>query len=293
MSNSTIPDMKELFRQAAEIAQQVPENMQVAAFNRALDLLTGASGSTQSQGGGTLNPPVASMIPARRRSDPPVAVTNVDELIAAIDTTQHPAIGSATKALDRALMVLQIALRSHNLDGMTPPEIAKVLTEKFRLNTSSDAVTMALGSATNLVNRVPRGRAYEYKIMGPGEEYLKHLGSPDSESVQPLRNSFKAGKKNRSKAITEDGATKPPKAAKTGRAKSGRIGPKQMLETLITDGYFGTRRDIAQIIKHLQDTQARTYKNTDLSPSLTRLLREKKLEREKNDKGIFEYVSNR
>ena len=33
-------DLKEVFKQAAEIAQQVPENMQEAAFNRALDLLT-------------------------------------------------------------------------------------------------------------------------------------------------------------------------------------------------------------------------------------------------------------
>lgn len=33
-------DLKEIFKQAAEIAQQVPENMQEAAFNRALDLLT-------------------------------------------------------------------------------------------------------------------------------------------------------------------------------------------------------------------------------------------------------------
>jgi len=36
-------DLKEVFKQAAEIAQQVPENMQEAAFNRALDLLTGKS----------------------------------------------------------------------------------------------------------------------------------------------------------------------------------------------------------------------------------------------------------
>lgn len=33
-------ELKEVFKQAAEIAQSVPENMQVAAFNRALDFLT-------------------------------------------------------------------------------------------------------------------------------------------------------------------------------------------------------------------------------------------------------------
>jgi hypothetical protein len=39
----TVPDLKELFKQASEIAQQVPANMQEAAFNRALDLLTGGA----------------------------------------------------------------------------------------------------------------------------------------------------------------------------------------------------------------------------------------------------------
>lgn len=33
-------ELKEVFKRAAEIAQSVPENMQVAAFNRALDFLT-------------------------------------------------------------------------------------------------------------------------------------------------------------------------------------------------------------------------------------------------------------
>ncbi|PVV09931.1 MAG: hypothetical protein B6D77_09210, partial [gamma proteobacterium symbiont of Ctena orbiculata] len=43
MSKRTVPDLKELFKQASEIAQQVPESMQEAAFNRAIDLLTGGT----------------------------------------------------------------------------------------------------------------------------------------------------------------------------------------------------------------------------------------------------------
>ncbi len=43
-----MPDLKELFKQAAEIASQVPESMHDAAFNRALDMLTGdASGQAE------------------------------------------------------------------------------------------------------------------------------------------------------------------------------------------------------------------------------------------------------
>ncbi len=44
-------DLKDIFKQAAEIAQSVPENMQVAAFNRALDLLTTEDDREVSRGG--------------------------------------------------------------------------------------------------------------------------------------------------------------------------------------------------------------------------------------------------
>lgn len=42
-------DLKEAFKQAAEIAQQVPETMQAAAFERALDLLVGTSRGKRSR----------------------------------------------------------------------------------------------------------------------------------------------------------------------------------------------------------------------------------------------------
>lgn len=290
MSNSTIPDMKEIFRQAAEIAALVPENMQVAAFNRALDMLTGASVITQPATASGLTTPSAPAADSQRARLAAYKASNVDDLIAAIDTTQHPAVASAAKALDRSLMVLQIALRSHELDGMTPPEIARVLTEKFRLNTSADAVTMALGSATTLVNRISRGRAYEYKIMGPGEEYLKHLGTNDGGAKVSFKPSSRPTKKARKKSEKIGSHSKPEKSAKP---KSGRVGPKQMLEKLIAEGYFSMPRDISQIIEYLQNNYARTYKSSDLSPTLTRLLRENSLERAKNEKGIFQYTASR
>lgn len=181
MTEKTIPDMKEVFRQAAEIAQQVPESMQVAAFNRALDLLIGTADAVEQ----SLQPDPGA---ARRKHKTRQAKTKtklespVATLMSVIDTTQHPAVAAATKVLDRALMVLQIALRNHEIDGLTPPEIAQLLTDKFRLNTSRQAVSMAIGSATTLINRVPRGSGYEYRIMGPGEDYLAHLGSEQEPS---------------------------------------------------------------------------------------------------------------
>jgi hypothetical protein len=47
MASKELSDLKEIFKQAAEIAEQVPENMQEAAFNRALSLLTGESNGSE------------------------------------------------------------------------------------------------------------------------------------------------------------------------------------------------------------------------------------------------------
>jgi len=45
-------DLKEIFKQAADIAKQVPANMQEAAFNRALDALMGNTPVAMTQKGG-------------------------------------------------------------------------------------------------------------------------------------------------------------------------------------------------------------------------------------------------
>lgn len=281
--------MKEIFRQAAEIAQQVPDNMQVAAFNRALDLLTGATDAAGERGQANTeiarSTPKARQTKATTKQESPVAT-----LMSVIDTTQHPAVAATTKILDRALMVLQIALRTHDIDGLTPPEIAQILTAKFRLNTSRQAVSMAISSATTLVNRVPRGSGYEYRIMGPGEEYLTHLGS-EREPAQrngPVKVRRKKRTSKRSAKTAE-----PRTEGKAGGVKSSRPGPKQILETLIADKFFDSPRDIAQTIEHIQQRHARTYKATELSPALIRLRREDKLDRTKNDKGVYEYVVHR
>ena len=107
--------------------------------------------------------------------------------MSAIDFTQHPGVMSAKKVLDRALMILQIALNDHGIDGLMPSEIAKILTDKFRVSTTKNAVSMALGNATKLANRVSSGAGYGYRIMGPGEEYLAHQGENEEPSAVALK----------------------------------------------------------------------------------------------------------
>jgi hypothetical protein len=281
----TVPDLKELFKQASEIASQVPVSMQEAAFNRALDMLTLGSSekvapanSSSQQKTPTTNPE------GKARSS---GAKTIEELLVNIDSTQHPGIAAASLVLDRALMILQIARTEHSVDGLTPPQIAKILTEKFRLNTSNAAVSMALGKATNLVNRITEGQGYKYRIMNPGEEYLAKLNTDKETSIrQPRSNAKKStAKKNKSPTSASTTSSKPTKKSGT------RPGPKQFLERLIANGFFSSHREISSIISHIQQAHAHAYKATDMAPTLVRLLRENKLKREKNKDGRYEYFT--
>lgn len=281
----TVPDLKELFKQASEIASQVPVSMQEAAFNRALDMLTlGSTEKIVPTSSSTQQKTPASKPMGKARSS---GAETIEELLVNIDSTQHPGIAAAPLVLDRALMILQIARTEHSVDGLTPPQIAKILTEKFRLNTSNAAVSMALGKATNLVNRITEGQGYKYRIMSPGEEYLAHF-STDKEPLprQPRSNAKKSTAKKKSTT------TKSPTTVSKPNKKIGtRPGPKQFLEQLIDEGFFSEHREISGIISHIREAHALTYKTTDMTPTLIRLLREKKLKRERNVDGRYEYFS--
>jgi hypothetical protein len=110
MTKPTVPDLKELFKQAAEIAKQVPDSMQEAAFNRAVDLLTGTA-DRDTEGPQKTGRKKTSSGKPKQQNDFKEVNSDIEDLLASIDSTQHPGIKSANKVLDRSLMVLQIATR--------------------------------------------------------------------------------------------------------------------------------------------------------------------------------------
>ncbi|MEZ5542819.1 MAG: hypothetical protein R3F42_12370 [Pseudomonadota bacterium] len=291
MGKKTVPDLKELFKQASEIAQQVPESMQEAAFNRAIDLLTGgAESAPQAEQPSTQT--VKEKKAAKKSTQPEREDSSLDDLVSAIDSTQHPGVTSATKVLDRSLMILQIALTDHDKDGLTPSEIAKILTEKFRVGTTRAAVSMALGNATTLVNRVKDGPGYKYRIMAPGDEYLAHLDEPDSVSPS-------SAKKSRKKKVTTKSATTKKQSSKkksktsnksnVSQPKKSAIGPKAAVSTLMESGYFSTARTGPEVQAYLKSKRGFHFGTDQLRLAMLRLVREEKLERDENDDGQYEY----
>lgn len=285
-------DLKDLYKQAGEIAKVVPESMQEAAFNRALDMLTGAEGGDAR---------ISAQGPRRRKapsSDSKPADSSADDVgasLGAIDRTAYPQIDVGMSVLNRSLWVLKIAKDEQGVDGLSAPQIADVLTGKFRVKTRRQNVTTALDKANRLVDRTKEGRGVRYRIMGEGD---RHLAEKDS-SGQSRAVSRHAGGKRR-KTQTAKSQKTPAKANRNGAdpgskasggRSPGRVGPKGMLTEMLGSGFFDKPRTIADIRLHLEQKHGRRFKPTDISPALVRLLREKKLDREKGDAGQYEYIA--
>jgi chromatin remodeling complex protein RSC6 len=182
--------------------------------------------------------------------------------------------------VERSLRVLRL-VKDAGVDGLSATEISKLLTDKFRVRTSRRGVALALDAAGRFVDRDKSSRQVTYRIMAAGE---RHLDTPRQESSQERssekrKSISRASKKRKSK---KDGAS-------VGKPARGRPGPKAAVQALITDGYFSEPRTIGDIQERLRTKRGHTYKATDLSPALARLLRDGQLDRERNDDGHFEY----
>lgn len=291
MSTPTVPDLKELFKQAAEIAEQVPESMQEAAFNRAIDLLSGTSSSASVEidqsSEKVKRSNTSPKVKAKSKKSAEKDSSEANDLMSLIDSTQHPGVTSATPILEKSLMILQIALREHDIDGLTPAEIADVLTEKFRISTRSAAVSNALGLATTLVNRTKQGAGYMYKIMGPGEEHLAHYSENSKETTprtQKAKTTKKAPKKKPTKAKK---TTTKSKAKKT----SSKVSPTSAIKDLIEGGFFVESKTGPEVQAHLKSKRGFNFETDHLRMTMLRLVRAGKLERDENAEGQYEYQS--
>jgi hypothetical protein len=71
--------------------------------------------------------------------------------------------------------------------------------------------------------------------------------------------------------------------------KSGKLGRIGVLNRLLADGFFKSKKKIGDIADHCRLKLATTVKVTDLSGPLARFVRDGKLDREKNVEGQYEY----
>lgn len=273
----TPEDLKKIFKEAAEVAAEVPEALREAAFQRALDALLP-------------KPPAPAAPPRPSRAEPGAtpaspsaartgAVTTLMELLNRTDLAAQMA---GRKVLDRALLVLKAA-QGHSIESLSASEIAQVLTQKFREATTATAVRMALDRNSEYTDRRPEGAGFVYSIMAPGDRYLENLAAP-SLGTHPAKTRTRASVKRRPRVSN---AASPKKQGRPG--KTGRPGPKAMLEVLLAEGFFSQPRTMGEILTHIEEKKTHRYATSDFTATLQRLTRETKLERTRNSEDQYEY----
>src|SRR2546428_695278 len=72
------------------------------------------------------------------------------------------------------------------------------------------------------------------------------------------------------------------------RTTAAKPGALATLTRLLGEGFFKTGKTIGDIVKYCETTLALPYKQSDFSGKLVRLVRDKKLTREKNAEGQYE-----
>lgn len=162
-------DLQTIAKEAEQIAMGVHESLREAAYKTAFEALF------QNFNSGTERKYVSGK---RKSGNPTANVTNdesVETMMQQLDRTVHPEIANSSKVLDRSLYILRIASDQFNIDGLKPSQIAKVLTDKFRVKTSRQAVQQALDVAGDKVDRIPRPGGAIFRIMGGGESYLDSM----------------------------------------------------------------------------------------------------------------------
>lgn len=168
------------YKEKIEIAKKaieglnLDESLKVKAFEKVLDDLLSKDKSR--------NQPAAKNDKAKKNKIQPTLVqqtTNDAEkdISTSLNVDDFPEIHRLQRTIDRALYIIKIVRDKMNTDGLVPSQVAKILTERFRIKSNQFVISMALMKAKEYVDRkkiITRGGfAYSYRIMKAGEDYLK------------------------------------------------------------------------------------------------------------------------
>lgn len=135
--------MKRMFKEAADIAKSVPPEFREAAFNRALDML---SGNTRTNG--SANAQQAEPQPAKRGF-----LGGVPDFV-----------------LDRCMDAVSFATGRLGRDAVSADEVAEILTERFGIPATRDMVVRAMMAAGQMVVTVRDGGRVLYRVVRPEAE---------------------------------------------------------------------------------------------------------------------------
>jgi hypothetical protein len=120
------------------------------------------------------------------------------------------------------------------------------------------------------------------------EVLLEQLGAVESSTTDASEAS-RPRKRRRQAKKPEASGTETEKPKRNPSRAPGSPGAFAMITQLVTDGFFKTPKTISSIVEHCRTSRGHHYKANECSPALLRLLRDKKLKRQKNKDGQYEY----
>ena len=109
--------------------------------------------------------------------------------------------------------------------------------------------------------------------------------APPANQNQPRRKPRR--RKGKISAAIVGPKAKAPRKAPRG---SGSPGAYASINELLGEAFFKTPKTIGSIVDHCAANRGHHYKASECSPALLRLLRDKKLKRQKNEDGQYEYT---
>jgi hypothetical protein len=188
--------LKALFKRAAEIADQVPEDFQEAAFHRALDVLIGNDTTREAQS-------YAEFIDEAAEEAKSAGLTKA----------------AAKLILDKSFDVLNLATGVLGVEALTADQVANVLNDGYGMVVDNEMVSRTLNNADGLVSRVRHGGDTLYRIIQPGRVIPGHRSRVNSAKKKKAASKKKAAGTTRTAAASSSRSTRPSTTRKSAPKK--------------------------------------------------------------------------
>lgn len=173
MTESNYKDKIEIAQKAIAGLNLGPELKKIA-FSKIIDDLLGKKEENKSV-------PSSKMVKKKSPENNEVgkSARKDEDILSQINAEDFPHIHNLSSKLDLALYLLKILRDKDISDGLIPSQIARILTDKFRIKSDQFNTGMAMSKARELLDRdkikTRGGIAYKYKIMKKGEDYLNKI----------------------------------------------------------------------------------------------------------------------
>lgn len=142
-----------------------------------------------------------------------------------------------------------------------------------------DKVKSQLAELAPLINSF-KSEAVQLKIL----EIIFFNSNTDISSSTTKLKKRKSNSTVKKSEKSSDGKTK---------TKVTKKGPTYILNELITEGFFNTKKTLSDIVAHCENNRATIIPQNNFSNPLGNLVRQKKLKRKKNEEDVYEYTAEK